>query len=48
MAAVAATFLIRRRLPSAVLRSGHDVAAAILGVIGTLYAVLVAFTVIIV
>ncbi len=47
-AATVGTVLIRRILPSAVLRSGHDVAAAIFGVIGTLYAVLVAFTVVIV
>jgi hypothetical protein len=48
LAAVAGTFLIRRRLPSAVLRSSHDVSAAILSVIGTLYAVVLAFTVVIV
>jgi len=48
LAAVAGTVLIRRILPSTVLRSSHDVAAAIFAVIGTLYAVLVAFTVVIV
>lgn len=46
--AVGVTLFVRKRVSPAVLRSSHDVAAAILGVVGTVYAVLLAFTVIIV
>lgn len=48
VAAAAGALIVRRRVPIDVLRGHHDVAAAILGVMGTLYAVLLAFTVVIV
>lgn len=47
-ASVAGLIVVRRRFETSVFRGDHDVAGAILGVIGTLYAVLVAFTVVIV
>ena len=46
--AVTGAIVVRRTIPGDVLRGHHDVAAAILGVMGTLYAVLLAFTVVVV
>lgn len=45
--AVTGAVVVRHTIPGDVLRGHHDVAAAILGVMGTLYAVLLAFTVIV-
>jgi hypothetical protein len=45
--AVTGAIVVRRMIPGDVLRGHHDVAAAIIGVMGTLYAVLLAFTVIV-